>query len=314
LEENYLKSQKARETLLNAMISSAENFNKSKSDFDATVQTWKEKAHNLSREINTCQEYVQKLILNQTKIELELNATIRTVEMCSKSQSDLQTKVQTWQDKAHNLSKEIENFQNMMKCQSPSMIDIVFYVDTINSMGNVFENVETNFIRYIEETIGKTSSIKIEPMGYRYHPAEAELIDSVNKMTWRSNSLRYFFHINDAIPHSKKYLKSLKPGDKFGGMHYIWEIAADINSKKIRYKHINVGSNPHISTSIFKVHIRDYEEANLASPTMLETMIKQIIINDLSKWKNDCISLMKLLERVYILFPIIRFCLFSTIM
>ena len=94
------------------------------------------------------------------------------------------------------------------------------------------------------------------------------LNDSVSKVGWRSYSQKFIFHIADAPSHGKLYTDSHDafPGGCPCGLK-IEDIAKVIEQQKIQYKLLKVGTNLDRMPSVFKTHIKGYEEGTLKDAT-----------------------------------------------
>jgi hypothetical protein len=96
------------------------------------------------------------------------------------------------------------------------------------------------------------------------------LNDSVRSdlIGWRTYSQKFIFHIADAPPHGKLYTDS---HDNFSGGCpcglKIENIAKEIEKQNIQYKLLKVGTNLDRMPSIFRTHIKGYDEGTLKDAT-----------------------------------------------
>jgi hypothetical protein len=204
-----------------------------------------------------------------------------------------------------------------------TIIDIVFCCDTTGSMGGYIEKSKTTIKKIVQTAKESKRSVKFGFVAYRDHPPQDTsyvtrlndltddcsllsflgtvtadgggdgpesvldgLNDSINKMSWRPESLRYIFHIADAPPHGREYTGGVGDGFPSGcpcGLR-IETLASSLKTKNIRYKLLKIGTYANTMATVFKSKIENYEESNLDSPIQLETKVSDMIIRD---WKTD---------------------------
>lgn len=117
--------------------------------------------------------------------------------------------------------------------------------------------------------------------------------DAASKSGWRdASSLKYIVHIADAPPHGTQYTGG-------SGDHWpagcpcgltIEGISDIINSKKIRYKLMKIGTYPNTMASVFKTHIKNYEETDLNGALDLSVKFVGILARDLQTEEIDLIA------------------------
>ena len=117
--------------------------------------------------------------------------------------------------------------------------------------------------------------------------------DAATNSLWRdSTSLKYIVHIADAPPHGTQYASG-------SGDHWpagcpcgltIERISEIINSKNIRYKLMKIGSSPNTMASVFKAHIKNYEETDLNGALDLSTKFVGILVRDLQTEEVDLVA------------------------
>ncbi len=109
------------------------------------------------------------------------------------------------------------------------------------------------------------------------------LYDSINKIAWRKDSLRYIIHIADAPPHGKEYTGGSGDGfpDGCPCKIKIEDLAMQIKEKNIRYKLLKIGSYPNTMASVFRSKISGYEESDLDSAVQLEVKVSDIVVRDI---------------------------------
>ena len=118
------------------------------------------------------------------------------------------------------------------------------------------------------------------------------LNDAALNSRWRdATTLKYIVHIADAPPHGTLYTGG-------SGDHWpagcpcglaIERISDAINSKKIRYKLMKIGTYPNTMASVFKTHIKNYEETDLNGALDLSDKFVGILARDLQIEEIDII-------------------------
>jgi len=115
------------------------------------------------------------------------------------------------------------------------------------------------------------------------------IFDSIHKISWRKNSLRYIFHIADAPAQGLQYSGGISDNFPKGCPCNIKieDLAASIKEKKIKYKLLKIGSSVNTMASIFKSKIEGYEESGLDSAIDLPIKVTKILARDISTEEQD---------------------------
>lgn len=211
---------------------------------------------------------------------------------------------------------------------STDIIDIVFCSDNTGSMGSYIEKSKDTIKRIIKDVSIGSRSVKFGYVGYRDHPPQDDtyvtilkdlgdesnilsylssvsaagggdgpeavmdgLYDSIFKISWRKDSMRFIFHIADAPPHGTEYTGGSGDGFASGcpcGIN-IGRLAGGLKEKIIKYKLLKIGSYPNKMADIFKRSIEDYEESDLDGASYMESKVSEIIIKEI---KNEELDIM----------------------
>jgi len=224
-----------------------------------------------------------------------------------------------------------------------SIIDIVFCCDTTYSMHHYIENSKETIKKIVNTARGLSREIDVRFafVAYRDHPPEdntyvtkvkdlcsatdvlnfiqflkadgggdfAEAVldgihDSIHKISWRKDSLRYLFHIADAPAHGLEF--SGGAGDHFPrgcpcGIK-IGDLANSIKEKKIKYKLLKIGTHVNLMASVFKKKIEGFEEAGLESAIELSVKVNRILVRDIATDEQDILLSGNIEKRGTILF------------
>lgn len=118
------------------------------------------------------------------------------------------------------------------------------------------------------------------------------LYDAVISTRWRdASALKYIVHIADAPPHGSMYTNGR--GDHWPAGcpcgHTVEKISQAINDRNIRYKLMKIGTYPNTMSSIFKTHIKDFEETDLNGALDLSGKFVGILVRDLQTEEVDVI-------------------------
>lgn len=112
--------------------------------------------------------------------------------------------------------------------------------------------------------------------------------DCATKLSWKSGSNKYLFHIADAPPHGREYSTS-DDGFPSGcpcGLK-IERIAETLASKEIIFRLIKIGSLPNTMDVIFASKIKNYNSQQIDSPLNMDFHITNAIIEDLKNMEID---------------------------
>ncbi|CDW83961.1 UNKNOWN [Stylonychia lemnae] len=118
------------------------------------------------------------------------------------------------------------------------------------------------------------------------------LNDSVKKVGWRKDSLRFLFHIADAPPHGKQFHSSSSDSFPEGcpcGLDFK-KICEEINKERIKFRMLKIGNNLNQMASQFRAEITDFEDSNLKDAGQLNILVSDIVVKEVQAQDYEIIA------------------------
>lgn len=113
--------------------------------------------------------------------------------------------------------------------------------------------------------------------------------DAINKLSWKSDFIKYMFHIADYYPHGPRYERSdptLKDSCPCGKT--LENVSKALNDKEIKYYMYKTSAYADPMDTVFRQFIKIYQSYRLTGPQDINLKITEVLVEDLKNAETRC--------------------------